>query len=158
MGCDAHCGDNLSGMMHTTEIISVVWCTPWRSSQLCAAHRRDHFRGVQHTGNICMGDHIQYIIKELLWNIKCEKFCYLCSVQHIAEIVSTLRCNLQRLSPQCDAHSRDRFRRVQHTAEIISAVWCTLRRSLCDQISWRNLNQNTLGYLSGPRWVCFMKK
>ena len=24
MRCDAHCGDNLSGMMHTTEIISVV--------------------------------------------------------------------------------------------------------------------------------------
>ena len=47
--CDAHCGDILPGMLHTTEIISAVCCTPRRSSLLYVAHRGDHLRGGLHT-------------------------------------------------------------------------------------------------------------
>ena len=42
----------LSGGMHTAEIVSVEWCTPWRLSLRSDAHSEDSLRRVVHTGKI----------------------------------------------------------------------------------------------------------
>ena len=87
------CAIYLRGMLHTAEIVSVVCCTPLRSSPRYDAHHGDHLRVVLHTAEIV--------------SVVCT------------EIISAVCCTPQRLSPQWDAHRRDHLRGMMHTAEII---------------------------------------
>ena len=106
-------------LIHTAEIVSVVWCTTWRLSLQCDAQRRDCLCGVIHNVEIVSA---VWCTTRIL-SLQC------------AEIVSAVGCipgdffrNLVSLSPRKIAHRGDCLRSVMHTAKIVSAVCITLLR------------------------------
>ena len=95
---ETHRGDDLHGLQHIAEMISVVCNIPRRLSMRCVAHRGDGLHGVlQHTVEIIF----VVCITPLRWSL----------------------CTPQRRSQRCATHCRDDRRDVQHTAEIN----CTLQ-------------------------------
>ena len=118
------CAICLRDVLHTAEIVSVVCCTPLRSSPQCVAHRRDFFcGGFLHTAEVFLN------LEPLTPQYVAHHGDCLCGVLHNAELISavcgtplisSLWC-AQRSSPRYVTRPGDFFK----FGTLDSAVCCT---------------------------------